>query len=56
MGEFSFVLAAAAAMAGAIPQDLYVAVISAVAVTIACSTVLVRVVGTPRAAPVAEGG
>ncbi len=56
MGEFSFVLAAAAAMAGAIPQDLYVAVISAVAVTIAGSTVLVRVVGTPRAAPVAEGG
>jgi CPA2 family monovalent cation:H+ antiporter-2 len=45
MGEFSFVLGAAAAAAGAIPADLYVALIATVAVTIALSTVLVRAVG-----------
>ena len=48
MGEFSFVLAAAAASVGAIPRDLYVAVIVAVAVTIAASTVAVRLAGPAR--------
>jgi K+:H+ antiporter len=54
MGEFSFVLAAAAATAGAISQDLYVAIIAAVAVTVASSTVLVRAAGPSGARPVAE--
>ena len=54
MGEFSFVLAAAAATAGAISQDLYVAMIAAVAVTVAASTVLVRAAGPSGARSVAE--
>ncbi|MCU0506364.1 MAG: cation:proton antiporter [Chloroflexi bacterium] len=54
MGEFSFVLAAAAATAGAISQDLYVAIIAAVAVTVAASTVLVRAAGPSGARPMAE--
>jgi CPA2 family monovalent cation:H+ antiporter-2 len=42
MGEFSFVLASAALAAEAIDADLYVALIAAVAVSIAVSSVLVR--------------
>ncbi len=48
MGEFSFVLAAAAASVGAIPRDLYVATIVAVAATIAASTVAIRLAGPAR--------
>jgi CPA2 family monovalent cation:H+ antiporter-2 len=47
IGEFSFVLASALRAAGAIGGDIYVALIGAVAVSIAASTVLVRLV--PRA-------
>jgi monovalent cation:H+ antiporter-2, CPA2 family len=45
MGEFSFVLGAAAASVGAIAGDVYVALIATVATTIAGSTVLVRLAG-----------
>jgi monovalent cation:H+ antiporter-2, CPA2 family len=45
VGEFSFVLGSAAVAAGAITHDVYVALIAAVAVSIAASTVLARVVG-----------
>jgi CPA2 family monovalent cation:H+ antiporter-2 len=48
IGEFSFVLGSAAAAAGAITHERYVALVAAVAVSIAVSTVVVRVVG-PRA-------
>ena len=49
IGEFSFVLAAAAASVGAIPRDLYMAVIVAVAVSIGASTIAVRAAGPARA-------
>jgi monovalent cation:H+ antiporter-2, CPA2 family len=45
VGEFSFVLGSAAVAAGAITGELYVAIVAAVAVSIAVSTVLVRFVG-----------
>ncbi len=49
IGEFSFVLGSAAAAAGAITQERYVALVAAVAISIAISTVLVRIVGPGRA-------
>jgi CPA2 family monovalent cation:H+ antiporter-2 len=49
IGEFSFVLGSAAAAAGAIGGDIYVALVAAVALSIAVSTVVVRLVG--EAAP-----
>ncbi len=47
IGEFSFVLGSAAIAAGAIAGEIYVALVSAVAVSIAVSTVVVRFVGRP---------
>ena len=47
VGEFSFVLGSAAVAAGAIGHDIYVALVAAVAVSIAISTVVVRCVA-PR--------
>lgn len=49
IGEFSFVLGSAAAAAGAITHERYVALIAAVAISIAVSTVVVRLVGPARA-------
>ena len=45
VGEFSFVLGSAAVAAGAIAHETYVALIAAVALSIALSTVAVRLVG-----------
>ncbi len=52
LGEFTFVLASAAAAGGLIANELYVAMLGAVAITIALSTVLVRFVrgGRPEVA------
>jgi monovalent cation:H+ antiporter-2, CPA2 family len=50
IGEFSFVLGSAAVAAGAITGDTYVALIAAVAISIAVSTVVVRLVGERPAA------
>jgi CPA2 family monovalent cation:H+ antiporter-2 len=47
IGEFSFVLASALVAGGDIGDDLYVALLAAVAVSIAASTVLVRLVPRP---------
>jgi monovalent cation:H+ antiporter-2, CPA2 family len=47
VGEFSFVLGSAAVAAGAIERETYVALVAAVAVSIAVSTVVVRFV-VPR--------
>jgi monovalent cation:H+ antiporter-2, CPA2 family len=51
IGEFSFVLGSAAVAAEAITHDVYVALVAAVAVSIALSTVLARVVGRRPATP-----
>jgi CPA2 family monovalent cation:H+ antiporter-2 len=51
IGEFSFVLGSAAVAADAITHDLYVALVAAVAVSIAVSAVLARVVGRGPTAP-----
>ena len=53
IGEFSFVLGSAAAAAGAISHERYVALVAAVAISIGVSTVIVRSVGGPsgRAEP-----
>jgi CPA2 family monovalent cation:H+ antiporter-2 len=51
MGEFSFVLASALVAAGTIPSELYVALVTAVAITIGVSAVVVRFV--PRTAAAA---
>ena len=53
VGEFSFVLASVGRAAGAIDTTLYAAILAAVVLTIAGSTVLVRLVrpGPPVAAP-----
>jgi CPA2 family monovalent cation:H+ antiporter-2 len=48
VGEFSFVLGSAAVAAGAIANETYVALIAAVAVSIAVSTVTVRLVASGR--------
>jgi CPA2 family monovalent cation:H+ antiporter-2 len=45
IGEFSFVLGSAAVAAGAIAHETYVALIAAVALSIAVSSVVVRLVG-----------
>jgi CPA2 family monovalent cation:H+ antiporter-2 len=55
IGEFSFVLASVGLAAGVIERPLYAAMLSAVAITIAVSTVAVRYVG-PRAEAPATGG
>ncbi|HUQ78501.1 MAG TPA: cation:proton antiporter [Patescibacteria group bacterium] len=46
VGEFSFVLGSAAVAAGAISNETYVALVAAVAVSIAVSTVVVRLAGS----------
>ncbi|HEY7969552.1 MAG TPA: cation:proton antiporter [Candidatus Limnocylindrales bacterium] len=52
IGEFSFVLGSAAIAAGAITDDLYVALVAAVAISIGVSAVAVRFVkGPPLAQP-----
>jgi CPA2 family monovalent cation:H+ antiporter-2 len=48
IGEFSFVLGSAAAAAGAITNETYVALVAAVALSIAVSTVVVRLVAANR--------
>ncbi len=54
IGEFSFVLAAAGAAAGAIDAVMFTAIIAAVAVSIAASSIAVRLVPVPApAAPAA---
>ncbi len=55
IGEFSFVLGSAALAAGAIDRVVFVALLAAVALTIAGSTVIVRLTGTrpPEAAAAA---
>jgi CPA2 family monovalent cation:H+ antiporter-2 len=56
IGEFSFVLGSAAVAAGAIANETYVALIAAVVLSIAVSTVVVRLVAkapTPEATPTA---
>jgi CPA2 family monovalent cation:H+ antiporter-2 len=56
IGEFSFVLGSAAVAAGAIANETYVALIAAVVLSIAVSTVVVRLVvkgPTPEPAPAA---
>lgn len=54
VGEFSFVLASVGLAAGAIDRPLYVAMLTAVAASIAVSTVAVRLVGTRPGPPSAE--
>jgi K+:H+ antiporter len=54
VGEFSFVLGSAAVAADAITNDTYVALIAAVALSIAVSTVVVRLMGGAK--PEAELG
>jgi CPA2 family monovalent cation:H+ antiporter-2 len=59
IGEFSFVLASAAAAAAAIDQTLFTAIIAAVAISIAVSSTAVRRIGVPRdpgSAPEAAAG
>jgi len=53
IGEFSFVLGSAAVAAGAIAHETYVALIAAVAASIAGSSVIVRIVGRRYDAEVA---
>ncbi|HTG41395.1 MAG TPA: cation:proton antiporter, partial [Methylomirabilota bacterium] len=48
VGEFSFVLGSAAAVAGAIGPDVYAAILGAVVVTIIGSTVIVRLGSRPH--------
>ena len=58
VGEFSFVLASVGLAAGAVPVELYAAVLTSVAVTIVVSTVVVRLVGDRSSrseAPAAAG-
>ena len=58
IGEFSFVLATAALAAATIDTVLFTAIIASVAVTIAASSIAVRVVGVPgrpRPAPATPG-
>jgi CPA2 family monovalent cation:H+ antiporter-2 len=55
IGEFSFVLASVGLTAGVVDRPLYVALLSAVAATIAVSTVAVRFIGSPRQAAMADG-
>jgi CPA2 family monovalent cation:H+ antiporter-2 len=54
VGEFSFVLASAGAGLGLIATDLYAAVLGAVVISIAASTVLVRRVGSATVAAAAS--
>jgi CPA2 family monovalent cation:H+ antiporter-2 len=56
VGEFSFVLGSAAVAAGSIAHETYVALIAAVALSIAGSTVLARIAGQPRATPDLSAG
>jgi Kef-type K+ transport system membrane component KefB len=55
MGEFSFVLASTLVAAGAIGGDVYVASIAAVAISIAVSTVLIRLVPVGEARVASAG-
>jgi monovalent cation:H+ antiporter-2, CPA2 family len=48
IGEFSFVLATIGVSRGVIPSELYAATLAAVVLTIAASTVMVRVAHRPR--------
>ncbi|MBA2721201.1 MAG: cation:proton antiporter [Chloroflexi bacterium] len=56
VGEFSFVLGSTAVAAGAITNDTYVALVAAVALSIALSTVLVRFAGERPLEPHGEPG
>jgi monovalent cation:H+ antiporter-2, CPA2 family len=48
IGEFSFVLASLGLAAGQLDRPLYSAILAAVALTIAASSIAVRLMGTPR--------
>jgi CPA2 family monovalent cation:H+ antiporter-2 len=54
VGEFSFVLVSVGLAAGVIERPLYAAMLSAVAITIAVSTIAVRYVGPRTAVPAAR--
>ena len=54
VGEFSFVLASVGLAAGVIERPLYAAMLSAVAITIAVSTIAVRYVGPRQPVPAAS--
>ncbi|HLO36491.1 MAG TPA: cation:proton antiporter, partial [Candidatus Deferrimicrobium sp.] len=56
VGEFSFVLGSAAVAAEAITNEAYVALVAAVALSIAVSTVVVRFAGRPAAVPESVSG
>jgi Kef-type K+ transport system membrane component KefB len=51
IGEFSFVLASVAVAAGTIDGVLFIAIIAAVALSIAASSILVRLVPVPTDTP-----
>jgi CPA2 family monovalent cation:H+ antiporter-2 len=55
VGEFSFVLVSVGLAAGVIERPLYAAMLSAVAITIAVSTIAVRYVGTQTVVPAPTG-
>lgn len=55
LGEFSFVLVSVGLAAGAIERPLYAAMLSAVAITIAVSTIAVRYVGPRPGVPATAG-
>ena len=55
IGEFSFVLASVGLAAGVIERPLYAAMLTAVAITIAVSTIAVRYVGPRRGLQVTAG-
>ena len=48
LGEFSFVIVSAGAIAGVVPAAWFAETLGAVVVTIAGSAVIARVVGPPR--------
>jgi CPA2 family monovalent cation:H+ antiporter-2 len=55
IGEFSFVLASAAAATAAIDQTLFTAIIASVAISIAVSSTAVRRIGAPKTSASSPG-
>jgi CPA2 family monovalent cation:H+ antiporter-2 len=55
IGEFSFVIVSAGAVAGIVPPEWFAATLAAVVITIAASAVLARLVGPPRSAAIRTG-
>jgi CPA2 family monovalent cation:H+ antiporter-2 len=54
IGEFGFVLATVAVARGALPDEIYAALLAAVAISIAASSIAVRVVRRPSPVPAAS--